>query len=203
MRINRDEWAMQLALTTARRSTCCRRMVGAVLLNHAGHVLATGYNGVAAGLPHCNEMGGPGTGRQFFGKQQAQLRQLVRIVGGHRDGQEFEVGPGAALELHPGENVIEVPNPKNFPHACPGAFSESGTNLDGCEAIHAEQNALLQCKDVREIHTCYCTASPCVTCTKLLLNTGCMRIVFLEEYPHPAAGELWTRAGREWIQLVK
>lgn len=172
MRITRDEWAMQLALTTAQRSTCCRRMVGAVLLNHAGHVLATGYNGVAAGLPHCNELGVKDTGRQFFGKEQK------------------------LLELDPKD-------PRSYPNACSGAFSASGTNLDGCEAIHAEQNALLQCKDVREIHTCYCTASPCVTCTKLLLNTGCMRIVFIEEYPHPAARDLWVRAGRHWQQMLE
>jgi len=171
MRITRDEWAIQLALITAQRSTCCRRMVGAVLLNHAGHVLATGYNGVAAGLPHCNELGVRDTGRQFFGREQK------------------------LLELDPKD-------PRSYPNACSGAFSASGTNLDGCEAIHAEQNALLQCKDVREIHTCYCTASPCVTCTKLLLNTGCARIVFVDEYPHPAARDLWTRAGREWVQLV-
>src|SRR3546814_1170368 len=98
---------------------------------------------------------------------------------------------------------LDPKDPASYPNACSGAFSPSGTNLDGCEAIHAEQNALLQCKDVREIHTCYCTASPCVTCTKLLLNTGCMRVVFMEEYPHPAARDLWTRAGREWVQLVK
>lgn len=171
MRISRDEWAMRLALTTAQRSTCCRRAVGAVLLDHQGHVLATGYNGVAAGQPHCNEMGTKDTGRQFFGKQ---------------------------LNLP----VLDPKDPKSYPFACSGAFSPSGTNLDGCEAIHAEQNALLQCRDVREIYTCFCTASPCVTCTKLLLNTGCQRVVFLEEYPHPAAGELWTRAGRVWEQLI-
>lgn len=78
-----------------------------------------------------------------------------------------------------------------YPHSCAGAQSPSGTNLDGCQAIHAEQNALLQCKDIYDIHTCYTTASPCVTCVKLLMNTSCQRIVFAEEYPQPAAKELW------------
>lgn len=167
-RITSDEWAMTVALDTARRSTCCRRAVGAVLLNHAGHIIATGYNGVAAGMPHCNELAG-GSGRKFFGQSATK--------------------------------TVDPNDPRSYPNACPGAFSASGTNLDGCEAIHAEQNALLQCRDVREIHTCFCTASPCMTCVKLLLNTGCMRVVFLEEYPHPAAGELWTRAGRVWTRL--
>jgi tRNA(Arg) A34 adenosine deaminase TadA len=66
-----------------------------------------------------------------------------------------------------------------------------GKGLDLCEAIHAEQNALLQCRDTKEIEVAYVTASPCVTCVKLFMNTGCKRIVFLEEYPHSAAKELW------------
>lgn len=149
MRPSRDEWAMRLALLTAQRTTCCRRAVGCVLLNARGHVLATGYNGVAAGLPHCNQHDGNG-----------------------------------------------------FPHACSGATAPSGTNLDGCQAIHAEQNALLQCKDIYQIHTAYVTASPCMTCVKLLLNTSCERIVYVEEYPHSEAGKLWTGAGRAWEQLL-
>jgi deoxycytidylate deaminase len=45
------------------------------------------------------------------------------------------------------------------------------------------------------------TASPCMTCAKLLLNTSCKRIVFLEEYPHSASEGLWVSTGREWTKL--
>ena len=163
MRPSRDEWALKLALLTAQRTTCCRRQAGCVLLNSRGHVLATGYNGVAAGLPHCNHV------------------------------EHVECA------------TVGEPEPKlvkTFPHACAGAWSPSGTNLDACQAIHAEQNALLQCRDIYQIHTAYVTASPCVTCCKLLLNTSCERIVFVEEYPHSAAKELWEGAGRLWEQLL-
>lgn len=163
MRPSRDEWALKLALLTAQRATCCRRQVGCVLLNSRGHVLATGYNGVAAGLPHCN----------------------------HAEHVE------CATVGEPEPKLV-----KTFPHACAGAWSPSGTNLDACQAIHAEQNALLQCRDIYQIHTAYVTASPCVTCCKLLLNTSCERIVFVEEYPHSAAKELWEGAGRLWEQLL-
>lgn len=74
----------------------------------------------------------------------------------------------------------------------------SGQGLEMCEALHAEQNALLQCRDVFTIDTAYVTASPCVTCTKLLMNTSCQRIVFLDEYPQPAAKDLWRSIGRPW-----
>jgi len=79
---------------------------------------------------------------------------------------------------------------------CPGADFPSGTGLDKCEAIHAEQNALLQCQDVNQIDTAYVTAMPCMTCTKLLLNTSCKRIIYTEPYPHEEARQLWTKNGR-------
>ena len=81
-------------------------------------------------------------------------------------------------------------------HPCAGAGYESGTGLEKCEAIHAEQNALLQCKDTSKIETAYITVSPCMTCVKLLMNTGCKRIVFLEEYVNLDAKNLWKG---EWI----
>lgn len=79
---------------------------------------------------------------------------------------------------------------------CPAIGAPSGTQLDGCMAIHAEQNALLQCHDTRDIKACYVTAQPCLTCTKLLLNTGCQTIVYLEPYPHINAADLWVSTGR-------
>lgn len=167
MRPSKDQCAIQLAQVTAKRATCLRRHVGCVLLNARGHVLATGYNGVAAGQPHCNE-------QKIIPKRWFDDK-LARYL-----------------------NNDEV----YYPHACPGATSPSGTNLDGCQAIHAEQNALLQCRDVYSIHTCYVTASPCITCVKLLLNTSCERIIFVEEYPHKEAQDLWARAGRAWEKLT-
>lgn len=155
MRPTRDEWGLQLAQVTASRSTCLRRSVGCVLVDKRGHILATGYNGVAAGAKHCNE----------------------------------------SRQLYPPFRETD------YPHACPGAQSPSGTNLDGCQAIHAEQNALLQCGKVWEIDTCYTTTAPCMTCVKLLLNTSCQRIVFKEDYPHSEARVLWENAGRIWLQL--
>lgn len=91
--------------------------------------------------------------------------------------------------------------------ACPGASYPSGEGLDKCEAIHAEQNALLQCKDVQAIYYCYVTVSPCIHCVKMLMNTGCRSIMFLEDYPKShEAQALWTcRTGlgnsRHWAKF--
>lgn len=138
-RLGTDDYFIGIAKLVARRATCFRRQVGCVLVSEENHVLATGYNGVAKGQPHCTD------------------------------------------------------NP------CPGAHCASGTGLHLCQAIHAEQNALLQCSDIGKISTAYVTASPCIQCLRLLLNTGCHRIVFSEEYPHPESKDLWIEDGRQWV----
>jgi dCMP deaminase len=51
-----DEYFMELARVIARRSTCLRRQIGALLVRDK-RILATGYNGAPAGLPHCDEVG--------------------------------------------------------------------------------------------------------------------------------------------------
>lgn len=51
-----DEYFMEIAGVVAKRSTCLRRQVGAVLV-YEKRILATGYNGAPTGLPHCIEVG--------------------------------------------------------------------------------------------------------------------------------------------------
>jgi len=51
-----DEYFMDIAGLVARRSTCLRRQVGAVLVGDR-RVLATGYNGAPKGLRHCLDLG--------------------------------------------------------------------------------------------------------------------------------------------------
>lgn len=160
-----DEYFLKMAELVAVRSTCFRRAVGCVLVDSAKHVLSTGYNGVAKGLPHCNE--------------------ATAIV------------PNPKLEGRKPEHW-ETPTVMEYGHACPGAHQPSGQGLHLCEAIHAEQSALIQCHDVSAIHTVYCTASPCVQCMRLILGTGTKRIVFRQEYPHAQSKELAERAGIEW-----
>ncbi len=87
---------------------------------------------------------------------------------------------------------------------CPGVTLGSGVGLDLCEAVHAEQNAIVNCFDASQIYACYCTTEPCVPCAKLLINTPCERVLFLEPYPASAAAVLWTRAkgGRHtWLKF--
>jgi dCMP deaminase len=51
-----DEYFLKVASVVAERSTCRRHHVGAVAVRDK-HILATGYNGAAAGLKDCLELG--------------------------------------------------------------------------------------------------------------------------------------------------
>ncbi len=55
-RLSWDEYFMTITKTVAKRSTCLRRHVGAILVKDK-RILATGYNGAPSGLKHCEEVG--------------------------------------------------------------------------------------------------------------------------------------------------
>ena len=51
-----EDYFMDIALLVAKRSTCLRRSVGAIIVKDK-RVLSTGYNGAPSGVRHCAEVG--------------------------------------------------------------------------------------------------------------------------------------------------
>ena len=72
-----DEYFMDFAVLTAKRSTCLRRQVGAVIVQDK-HVIATGYNGAPKGLEHCAERGG--CLREELGVPSGEKHELCRAL---------------------------------------------------------------------------------------------------------------------------
>ena len=140
MRPSKDKYFAEIAAVVAKRSTCPRRSVGAVIVDEHGYILSTGYNGLPKGFEHC------------------------------------------------------VDNP------CPGASCPSGTGLELCEALHAEQNAIARLREPLSAKILYCTTAPCISCTKLALATSIDRIVFSSDYP-TSGKALWEKAGKVWEQV--
>lgn len=48
---------MDVAEIIARRGTCPKKQVGAVLVAVDNTIISTGYNGAPSGLPHCLDVG--------------------------------------------------------------------------------------------------------------------------------------------------
>jgi dCMP deaminase len=76
----------------------------------------------------------------------------------------------------------------------------SGERHELCRGLHAEQNAIIQAaKHGVNIAgaTLYCTNSPCVICSKMIINAGVQRIVYLDGYPDDLSRQMLAEAGLE------
>lgn len=76
---------------------------------------------------------------------------------------------------------------------CPGVVDKPGDSSN-CMAIHAEQNALLQCQNLDKAYFMYCSCTPCFTCAKMIANTNIKMIVCKERYA--------DQRGVEVLQMV-
>lgn len=56
MRIDKNDYYLNIAFAVAQRSTCIRRQYGAVIVNH-DEIVSTGYNGSARGEENCCDVG--------------------------------------------------------------------------------------------------------------------------------------------------
>ena len=142
-----NEYFMDITRLVARRSTCMRRQVGAVMVKQK-NILATGYNGTPSGIKHCDVTG--------------CLREQLNVPSGERH------------EL--------------------------------CRGLHAEQNAIIQAaRHGVNISgsILYCTNSPCIICTKMLINAGIRKVVYLEGYSDNLSVAMLDEAGIEALSFAE
>jgi dCMP deaminase len=74
----------------------------------------------------------------------------------------------------------------------------SGERHELCRGLHAEQNAIIQAAvfgAAIEGATIYTTLSPCILCTKMIINAGIKRIVQREEYNDKLAMDMLAESG--------
>ena len=66
------------------------------------------------------------------------------------------------------------------------SFGASGQNLGECLCSHAEENAIVQSAyhgvEIKDA-TLYTTFSPCLMCTKMIINSGLREVVYNAAYP--------------------
>ena len=90
-----DEYFMEMAELTAKRATCSRRQVGAVITRD-NRAVATGYNGAPRGLAHCEEKGG--CLRQKLGVPSGQRHELCRALHAEQTAIISAASMGNAIE---------------------------------------------------------------------------------------------------------
>ena len=89
--------------------------------------------------------------------------------------------------------------PSGFPNICE---DDNDTTLP--YVLHAEANAITKVarsNNSSDGSTLYVTASPCLECSKLIIQAGIKRVVFSELYRITDGIELLNRAGVETVHI--
>lgn len=90
--------------------------------------------------------------------------------------------------------------PAGFENSC-----EDDNDVSKPYVLHAEANAITKVarsSNSSDGATLYVTASPCMECAKLIIQSGIVRVVYGEEYRIMAGVELLHRAGIQ-VDLVR
>lgn len=79
--------------------------------------------------------------------------------------------------------------PKGYPNSCEYEIWDDEEKINKlvtkAEVLHAESNAIAKCAKWEascDGGTAYVTLSPCLQCSKLLVQSGIKRVVFMDEY---------------------
>ncbi len=82
-------------------------------------------------------------------------------------------------------------------------YTNTGTKLDECFCSHGEENAIVQAAyhgiSIKG-STIYTTFSPCLWCTKMIINSGIVEVVYNADYP---LGEVAVQLLKEAGVIVK
>ncbi len=90
--------------------------------------------------------------------------------------------------------------PVGFENVC-----EDETGVTKSYVLHAEANAITKVaksNNSSESATLYVTASPCMECSKLIIQSGIRRVVFFEKYRTTDGLDLLHRANIEIVELT-
>lgn len=89
--------------------------------------------------------------------------------------------------------------PSGFENVC-----EDENNLTKPYVLHAEANAITKVaksNNSSEDSTLYVTTSPCMECSKLIIQSGIRRVVFCNKYHNTDGLDLLRRAGIEIVYI--
>lgn len=185
-RPSREQALMETAHVWAKRSTCSRNHVGAVIARE-GRILSQGYNGAPAGMPHCNHTCA------------CDHKGLAPCSVCHGCGERRGDWMGPTRQRPNPDPCIE----------CKGSgadhSSDCPSKLPCTISVHAEANAIAWAArygmklEGAELFT---TLSPCPSCAMLIINAGIVRVTYNKPYRVTDGVELLDDAGVEVIHFT-
>jgi dCMP deaminase len=85
-------------------------------------------------------------------------------------------------------------NARGFPNRC------DSTAPGACGCLHSEQNCLIKAGAQIPGKVMFVSASPCVMCAKMIINTNVARVYYREAYRDPAGLDVLRQGGVEVVQ---
>src|SRR5258708_32158366 len=90
------------------------------------------------------------------------------------------------------ENVLAIGyngNARGLPNKCDSAVPGN------CGCIHSEMNALVKAPGSVRDKVVFVSASPCVMCAKLIINSGATHVFYRKAYRDPSSVEVLQQGG--------
>lgn len=188
-----DEFHMFLARAAGYRSADLSRQVGAVIVDAAGSVAATGCNEVpypGGGIFYEGRTGGPGDNRDFVKQIDPNYieiqRSLIELIGvlqlaGYVDPSEDDAQIADALLQGHHKQLMSNARVRNL--------------IEFGRIVHAEMHAICEAaasgRSVRR-GTLYCTTFPCHVCARHIIASGITEVVYIEPYPKSLTAKLYA-----------
>ncbi|WP_305296918.1 deoxycytidylate deaminase [Duncaniella muris] len=140
-------------------------------------------------------------GKEHNGKQELLDRRYLRMARIWAENSYCERRKVGALMVK-GRTIISDGfngTPAGFENVCEDESGQTKTYV-----LHAEANAIT--KVAKSANNCdgstlYVTASPCIECSKLIIQAGIKRVVYCDSYRLEEGLDLLRRVGIECVQL--
>ena len=168
-----DEVAMAIAYTSALRSLCLKRTVGAAITTHNGVLVASGYNENPDPMFPCIRQYG-------YCYKDAQLREHIEVMVKKRP-----ECPQCKIHLVGLDGLRDGFKCSGCGYSLVRAYSPD-RGMSRCTAVHAEMAAVLNAsgRDLRD-KVLYTTTFPCAQCARQIAYVGIKKVVYVEPYPDP------------------
>lgn len=175
-----SEYAMFLAQSSAYRSGCMSRQVGASILDKYGEIVSTGFNDV------------PETGGGLYTRESKSDARCFSVSGGKckNDFKKSNIKLKMLNYLNKGLSEAKLTLDQ-----ADALFNEAGLSdlTEYCRAVHAEMDAITGAArkgvSIRD-STMYVTTFPCHNCAKHIIASGIKEVFYIEPYEKSLATAL-------------